>query len=74
MPRYLDYDHGDEMPRWQWVVTILTVLILIILGSFIFSLPTPPEPEPPCETYRNNTLRWLPSRCLSYYQNNPLNK
>lgn len=64
---YEDYGVPDQSIRtWQWVVMLITVIILIVLGILLFSGSLPEET---CDSYKDRTIKNVPARCFNYFNN-----
>jgi Ni,Fe-hydrogenase I cytochrome b subunit len=64
------YESNQKVPTWQWVATIIAIIILIILGYFLFS--SEPLPEESIQEYclkvgKYRSINNIPVSCLKYF-------
>lgn len=67
-------DESEEIRPWQWIVTVIVIVILIVLGYFLFKDGGHPKKEPIlsdkeyCETYYAwYKFNQLPAKCIKYF-------
>lgn len=54
-----------EIKTWQWVVTVIVIITLILIGILVFS--ESPSHTDECEQYSEMKLSEVPAKCVRYY-------
>ena len=63
------YDRQEPIKTWQWVVTVIVVVALILIGVMVFGEQNQETDQEFCSHIgRYTKVRNLPAVCLKYFQ------